>query len=93
MKEQLNLIEFFKSQQCEGCRNGTNPCEHTLEELLELRKQGKVNAISFIEDDKGKRRYFCCVACCLLQYPPEVMEKIIVNQFNTEGHCETIHLK
>ena len=66
----------LKAWQCDDCRNGRK-C-----------KCKKKDAKVYMENERGKRKYFCNIGCIILLLSDKEAKSFIDRQINVEGHYE-----
>lgn len=83
------IENLMRSWQCPSCRQGDySKCVHTEKEMI-----ARGGPVIFIEDaETGKRKYFCQMACVLLQLKPSERKYVTESQFNSEGHYDRLRV-
>ena len=74
------VMNLLRSYQCSDCRDGKVGCHHTREEAR----------ASIENTETGEVRYFCCMACALLNLSEGDRNHAIESQFNRDGHYEQL---
>lgn len=72
------ILEMWKEEQCDDCRNGRS-CS-----------ANKENAACYTVDEDGNEKYYCFIGCMLLQMDEESRNKVIRSQFDVNGHYEKL---